>query len=262
MSLKSVPALLAWVALLAVTALVPLRSEESPDSGTAVKDSREILARWVETQQILAREAKDWQQGKEILNARIDLVRSEISEIEGKLEEMRATGAEAGKKKAEVDREGSAHQEAGLAIASWTAGLERDLRALAPRLPEPIRTKVEPLFARMPADPEKTSISIAERLQNVVGILNEVNKFNGEVTLATEVRTLSDGKPSEVRTLYVGLAQAYYVSPRGEAGIGRPTVSGWEWEPAKDLAPAVGEAVEILQAKAKPAFVQLPVKIQ
>ena len=40
--------------------------------------------------------------------------------------------------------------------------------------------------------------------------------------MVTEVRTLSDGKPAEVRTVYVGLAQAYFVSPKGDAGIGRP----------------------------------------
>jgi len=252
----------AVVAALLAAGLAWARSEEASDAGADIKSSRETLAKWVETQQIIAREKKDWQQGKEILGSRIALVKDEIAAIEKKLVELRTAGSESVTKKSAIVAEESALKEAGSAVAARAAGLERDLRALEPGLPEPIRDKLRPLFGRMPADPDQTRVSLAERLQNVVGILNEVNKFNGEITMVTEVRTLSDGKPSEVRTIYVGLAQAYYVSPRGEAGVGRPSAGGWHWEPSRDLGPAVTQAVEILQAKAKPAFVPLPVKVE
>ncbi len=97
---------------------------------------------------------------------------------------------------------------------------------------------------------------------NVLGILNEVNKANGEITVTFEVRELAGGKPSEVRVLYVGLAQAYYVSASGEAGIGRPSPAGWVWEPSKAVANDVLTALEIVQGKHTPAFVPLPVKFQ
>ena len=197
-----------------------------------------------------------------MLQSRISLVKGEIADVEKKMQETSTAGAESVQKKSDIGHEEAALKEAGAGVAARTAGLERDLKVLVPRLPEPIKTKVEPLIARMPADPEHTSISVAERLQNVVGILNEVGKFNGEITLATEVRTLADGKPSEVRTIYVGLAQAYYVSAGGEAGIGRPSENGWNWEARPNLAKDVQHAVEILQTKAKPAFVPLPVNIQ
>jgi hypothetical protein len=77
-----------------------------------------------------------------------------------------------------------------------------------------------------------------------------------------EVRTLADGKPSEVKVVYVGLAQAYYVSARGEAGIGRPSADGWKWEPSKAVADDVLVTLEILEGKHSPAFVPLPVKLQ
>lgn len=206
------------------------------DPVAEMKASREALSRWVETQQILAKEKKDWQTGKEILQSRISLVKGEIADVEQKTQEASTAGAESVQKKADITREEATLKEAASAVAARTATLERDLRALMPRLPEPIKTKVEPLIARMPADPDHTSISVAERLQNVVGILNEVGKFNGEITLATEVRTLADGRPAEVRTVYVGLAQAYYVSVGGEAGVGCFLDDGWTWESRKDLA--------------------------
>ena len=62
--------------------------------------------------------------------------------------------------------------------------------------------------------------------------------------------------------IYVGLAQAYYVSAKGEAGIGRPSEDGWKWEPSKAIAADVLQAIEIIQGKHSPAFVPLPVKLQ
>ena len=105
-------------------------------------------------------------------------------------------------------------------------------------------------------------VTAAERFQNVLGVLNELNKSNNEIAVNYEVRTLADGRPSEVKVVYVGLAQAYFVSPGGEAGIGRPGVDGWVWEPTKTAAGDVLIALEILQGKHTPAFVPLPVKIQ
>src|SRR5258706_16281119 len=98
-------------------------------------------------------------------------------------------------------------------------------------LPEPIQTKLQLLYQRIPENTGKTRVSAAERFQNVIGILNEVNTTNSDLTKSFEVHTLADGKPSEVRALYVGLTQAFYVSAGGEAGIGRPTADGWKWEP-------------------------------
>jgi len=232
------------------------------DAASPVDSGRAALAKWVETQQIISAEKKEWQQGKEILQARIDLVKGEIAAVDEKLKEQRTEGSETVGKLADLDHESARLHEAGKALAGWATELETGLNVLQPQLPEPLQAKLEPLYGRMPKDPKSTMVSLAERFQNVVGILNEVNKFNGEITMVNEVRPIADGKPAEVRTIYVGLAQAYYLSAGGEAGFGRPTAEGWRWEPARDMAPAINEAVEILQNKAKPAFVRLPVKVQ
>ena len=146
-------------------------------------------------------------------------------------------------------------------VASVTA-MEAEVKKLSKLLPDPVRTKLQPLFVRVPEDPAATKVSVAERFQNVLGILNEHNKANSEITVSFEVHKLADGSSAEVQAIYVGLAQAYFVSPTGEAGIGRPTADGWKWEPAAGAANQVLSALEILQGKQSPAFVPLPVKIQ
>ena len=234
-----------------------------PNSGAATPEgARSSLAKWVETQQLIAREKREWQEGKQILQSRIDAVNGEIAALKERMDETRRTAAEANEKKAGEVAENESLQKAGSELATWVTGLESAMRTLETRLPEPLLQKVKPLYDRMPADARATNVSLAERYQNVVGILNEVGKFNNDITMVTEVRTLSDGKPAEVRTVYVGLAQAYFVSPKGDAGIGRPGDSGWVWSAAREIAPQIEQVVEVLQNKAKPQFVSLPVKVQ
>jgi Protein of unknown function (DUF3450) len=223
--------------------------------------ARATMARWVETQQVIAKETRDWQQSKEMLQSRIALLKSEIAALEGKLKELQATGADADHKRSALVAEDQSLVSAATSLAAWAGELEGQLQDLGKRLPDPLREKVGPLYARMPADPKNTKVSLAERYQNVVGILNEVAKFNNEISMASEVRPLG-GRPSEVKTVYVGLAQAYYLSAGGEAGIGRPDASGWQWEPVAGLAPKVQEVVEVLQSKASPKYVPLPVTVQ
>jgi ABC-type transporter Mla subunit MlaD len=254
---------MAFLTTLAMVFL-PALAAEGEGGAPAPADTRAVMSRWLSTQRLISKEKEDWQQAKQILQSRIDLVGSEIAALEEKLAQVRTTAAEANRGHADVARDRRSLESAATALARSAADLEDRLRALFPLLPEPLRLKLRPLVERMPAaaTAAETKQSLAERFQNVVGILNEVNQFNGQITLATEVRTLSDGKPAEVKTIYVGLGQAYFVSAGGEAGSGRPADGSWQWELDRELAPDVIEAVEILQSKAKPRLIALPVKLR
>jgi hypothetical protein len=51
-----------------------------------LEETRITMGKWIETQQIIARERNDWQQGREILVSRIDLVKKEASSLEDKIQ--------------------------------------------------------------------------------------------------------------------------------------------------------------------------------
>lgn len=259
-----------WV-LTAVIGLVSFGAmSASQGDGTVVSTSapstlgetRLTMDKWIETQQIISKERKDWQQGKEILVGRLDLVKQEVATLQEKILDAESSLDEAGKKRADLLAENDQFKAAGDHLAEVVTGMEGELRKLLKSMPEPVQTRLLPLSQRIPDDPTNTRASAAERFQNVLGILNDLNKSNNEISVVYEVHTLADGKPSEVQAIYVGLAQAYYVSASGEAGIGRPTQDGWKWEPSKAVAGDVLSALEILQNKRTPAFIALPVKIQ
>jgi FtsZ-binding cell division protein ZapB len=240
----------------------PAAQDNVKSASPTLEETRLTMGKWIETQQIISKERKDWQQGKEILVGRLELVKKEITSLDEKTKQAESSVAEADKKRNDLLAENDQLKAAGAQLINAVTAMEVEVHRLYKQLPEPIQTKLQPLYQRIPEDPAKTRASAAERFQNVLGILNELNKANNEITVSYEVHNLADGKPSEVKAIYVGLAQAYYVSARGEAGIGRPTADGWKWEPSQAVARDVLTALEILQGKHTPAFVPLPVKLQ
>ncbi len=229
---------------------------------SSLEETRLKMDKWIETQQIISKESKDWQQGKNILNGRLELVNKEIATLTEKNKLAETSLADTGKKRGELLTENDRLKATVTQLAETITGVEADIQRIYKQLPQPLQEKLQPLHQRIPADPAKTTVATAERFQTVLGILNELNKANNDISISYEVHNLAGGKPAEVKVIYVGLAQAYYVSARGEAGIGRPAADGWKWEPSKNSAREILVAQEILQGKQTPAFVPLPVKIQ
>jgi hypothetical protein len=237
------------------------RGAPAADAPT-LEETRLTMSKWIETQQIISKEQSDWFQGREILLGRLELVKKEIATLEGQLGAAQADLDAVAAKRAELAEQQRELQSVSSSLAGRAASLEERVRALHASLPAPLQERIEPLYERMPADPANTRVSEAERFQNVLGILNAINQANQELSVHFEVRTMPDGAPAEVRVLYVGLAQAYYLSAAGEAGIGHPDAEGWRWEPADEIADDLLTALEIQQGKHTPAFVPLPARIR
>jgi hypothetical protein len=228
----------------------------------SLEETRLTLSKWIETQQIISKERNDWQQGKEILQSRIELVGKEVGVLNEKITQSQAAVVESNAKRDQLIAENDLLKSSTSQLANAVTVMEEQVRKLSKLMPEPVAARLLPLLQRIPVDPTNTRVSTAERFQNVLGILTELNKVNSELAVTYEIKTLADGSSSEVQVLYIGLAQAYYISPRGEGGIGRPTEDGWKWEPAPATSNSILKALEIIQGKETPTFVPLPMKIQ
>jgi hypothetical protein len=237
-------------------------AQAAKPAGPSLEETRLTLSKWIETQQIIAKERNEWQQGREILAGRTELVGKEVTQLKDRIAQAQAAVAESNKRRDELAAQNAQLKEVGAQLSQAVTDMEARVRKLAKVAPEGLATKLQPLLQRIPSDPSKSRVSAAERFQNVLGILNELNKANSEINVAYEVRQMPDGTSSEVQVIYVGLAQAYYISPRGDAGVGMPTDEGWTWKPAKDQASAILAALEVIQGKQSPEFVPLPVSIQ
>jgi predicted RNase H-like nuclease (RuvC/YqgF family) len=224
--------------------------------------AKQNLEKWLETKRLISKEEQDWRLGKELMTDRVKVLEKELVTLRQKTSQLTNEIAVLDQKFDDVRVENSRLSDAVSRMQAAVVGFEVQLPQLLARIPDPVRERIKPLTQRLPQNSAETKISLPERFQNVIGILNEVGKANGEVAVATEVKTLADGRPTEVKTLYVGMGQAYYVSAKGDAGVGRPTTNGWVWLPANDLAAPVTDAMQILQNKATARFIPLPVCIQ
>ena len=228
-----------------------------------VDKTRAALEKWVETRRIISQEKRDFELGREMLTERIELVQREIESLRGKIGEADKSITEADKKRAELLEENEKLKEASASLSGTVIKLEARIKEFLKRLPDPIRERVKPLSQRFPENPDETKLSLGERFQNIVGVLNEVNKFNREITVTSEVRKLPDGTSAQVTALYIGIGQAYYVNgKRDVAGIGTASPEGWVWTPANKAAAGIAKAIAILKNETEAAFVQLPIEIQ
>ena len=223
--------------------------------------AKQNLEKLLETKRLISQEQRDWRLGRELLADRIRVMEKDLAAVKEKTVQMTNETAKLDAQFAEVRTQNEQLTAAVTHMRESVVGLETRLPTLLARAPDPVRERVKPLVQRLPQNPADTKVGMPERFQNVIGVLNEIGKANGEVTVATEIRTMGDGRPTEVKTLYVGMGQAYYVSAKGDAGIGRPATNGWEWLPANELAARVTDAMQIMQNKATARFVPLPVKI-
>ena len=232
------------------------------DSAAQIVMMREMLDKWGDLQKALSKEKSEAKEATLILQQRIELLTREFEELKGKKVKGELDITEADKKKAELVDKKSAIVGALSELEKEVPVFEAELRLLQPTLPDPVKEKLAPLFARVPEADKPSKVTLAERYVNVVGILNEASKASQEITVLSEIRTLDDGKPAEVKTLYIGLAQAYFVNATGKkGGVGRPGPQGWVWAQDDSLAADVRLAIGMLQSKSGAKFIRMPVQI-
>lgn len=248
---------MASVGLLCSAAVLPSRADNDVDQ------ARAALEKWVDTRRVISLEQRDWTLGKEILESRVEVLEREIESLSTRVRDVEGSIAEADKKRAELVADNDRLKQSSAALVATVAGFEARTRDLLRRCPDPIQDRVKPLSQRLPEAGAETKLSLSERFQNVVGIMNEVDKFSGDIALTSEVRALGDGTTAEVAAVYLGLGQGYYASTNGlHGGVGTAGPEGWTWTPANDAAPDIARVIAILKNDQVADFVALPMRIQ
>lgn len=226
-----------------------------------LEETKETLSKWVETRKLISEEKQQWVLEREILGDRIDLVRNERDTLTSKINETQSLITDADKKREDLVSEKDALKNASATLVNRIYTLEQEVLALLPTLPEPVRERIKPLSQRLPKT-EETELSLSERYQNVIGIINELNKGAGEITVVSEVKKLSDGSTAEVQTLYIGYAVGYSCNNNGDAAfVGTPGADGWTWVQDNSIAQNVADSISILKNEKVAAFVEMPVSV-
>ena len=228
-----------------------------------INETRSTIDQWVETRQIISKESSQWEIEKGLLEKTYALLTSEVERLNLELKDLKESASASDEERSALAAEKESLRAASKVIATSISSLETSLKEIIPTLPTPLIEKIRPLIRRLPDDPKKTNLSLGQRVQNIVGILSQADKFNSTITLTSEARGFEEGKTIQVTTLYMGLASAYYVDKSGKyAGVGVPTTDGWEWPIIKGVGPQIKQLVEIYEGAGEIQFIQVPAQIK
>ncbi|MDP0495976.1 MAG: DUF3450 family protein [Verrucomicrobiota bacterium JB024] len=234
--------------------------EDSP-----VKATKSKLDKWVETQQLISEEKNDWTAEQASLADTKELLQKQLEALNEKINELEDTATQADSERNDLLLERAAYMRANKSLADVVTGLEQRLVAQTAYYPQPLLDIVEPLLVRIPENPEETDASLGQRVQNIVGILSQAQKFNNSITFIGETQAVAGSdKQVQVWTFYWGLGAAFYVDELGQVGgIGVPTKDGWVFTQDDSIAARVGKMRAYYENTDQDIkFVPVPVTIQ
>ncbi len=249
---------------IAITIAVGFATLGTVFANERLEDARAAVSQWVEVEKTISQETLAWKEKKELLENMISVAKAEISMMQKQLEEAKATTNSAEARRAELVKERDENTQLVTSIKTFLGPFEAQLKMLELRLPKPLREKLEPLFERLPENPDDTNAGAAARMQAVIGILVEIQRFDKTVTTGEELVPLPGGETREIYTIHFGLGASYYVTSTGtEGGVGISSGKTWQWKTVPDLASPVQQAIDLAKGKSmEAAFLSLPVSTQ
>jgi septal ring factor EnvC (AmiA/AmiB activator) len=230
---------------------------------TPLAEARATLEKWVETRQLISKTRTDWQSDKEMLEQTISVMERELKTVDEQMSKQGTNSVQVDKERTQAEAQLKAANDSLAGAKNFAADFEVKLRQFAPRLPAPLHDIIKPLLARMPADSTNTKMLPPERMQVIVGVLNEIDKFNNAVAIFSEKQKTQSGEEVAVEAVYVGLGAAYFVNDAGTfAGTGTAGPHGWDWTIQPEIASSVREVIQIYRSERPARFISLPAAIR
>lgn len=238
----------------ALTAIASLQADDDP-----VDKVGRTATEWVKTRTETVRLESEWSGQRTLLQSAVEAINQRAQLIEEKRDGLKArTAQERSELETLEQRNGRADADLRAAEAKLKEA-DRALLALRPFLPPRLSAALE-LPYRSLAAPE---LSVSDRMQHTMTVLNRCLQFNHVVSAGEEVITLpGEPTPKALEVIYWGLGQGYALDRgTGKAWRGAPAGAGWEWEPHPEAAAELSRLLAVASDKADPAFVMLPTKL-
>lgn len=253
--------------LLALTCALAPGMETNLAAGYTAKlnETRGSFQEWVRIQVLISEESEKWKQEKSALEDMIVVAQAEKKSLDERIEELRDTIASGDQRRNELNDQIEVARERAALFRVKLAEQEKTLTYKVQFLPPPLKRDLRQLTRRLPEDPENTQMALSQRMQTVVGIITQLERFQDTLNLESEIREIDSGETVEVKTLYLGLAQAIFADASGRhAGIGVPAQGEWQWQVITDSSAVsnIRNAIAMHENEMEPAFVSLPFELK
>jgi FtsZ-binding cell division protein ZapB len=229
------------------------------------EETRALLQEWVRVRALISEEREQWSAEREDIIDTIKLLKIEQASLREQISEREAAASEATSEREVLLAKRESLDETAAQIATILARHEASVREWKETLPNVLKSDIDPLLRRLPATADSANaLGLGRRLQTIVGILSQADRFNSTLTFRRELREdPATGASRETDTLYFGLAMAVYSDSGGSvAGFGFPAETGWSWVNAPENAGAIRELMAIYRNEVRATYVGIPLRVQ
>jgi hypothetical protein len=247
---------------------LPLMAQEPSAPASGPDALRNSVREWIETMREIQKEEDSWEKDREVLQGYKEGLQKEIEDLKEQIERAKTERDSAGKEDLDKVAKAEAYAKAKEALVTELKELEKSMVERLPLLPAAMTA--EPKVAQMIEEVKKDGAltgdaakqGLAKRLNNVLNLLSEVEKFQQAVHLRDELHKAPDGREFNMKVLYFGIAAAYAVNETGDfALVGKPSENGWSFSERNDLAPRIKELVGVTTGDIDAKFVTLPIDL-
>ena len=147
--------------------------------GSKFEEARTHIEKWVQTRQLIARRDADWRVERENIGQSVGLLQREIDLLKEAIDKSEQVDSEADAEKKRITLSLEDLKKANKVVDAALWGMERQALALMASFPDPLKDRTSNVRSRIPLKKEDLrGRSAAERMQNVVAMLNEADRFN------------------------------------------------------------------------------------
>jgi hypothetical protein len=258
------------VLLLLCGGFVSAQDDDVPKT-EKLKDS---VREWIETMREVQRTEDAWERDRVVLEDQRAALESEIADLTGRVESAKLEKQGADKESTDLEAERDAYLKSRELLAAEVRSLETAMVAKLPSFPPPLagEPKVKELMDLVRQDAklegEEAAKGLSKRLNNVLNLLTEAEKWQQTVHLRDELHQMEGGPKINMKVVYFGLAAAYAVEPtlNDQPGkfalVGKPGANGWSFEPRHELAADISRMVDVLNGDTDAQFVELPIELK
>jgi hypothetical protein len=234
----------------------------TPAIASPLDETVSVLEEWVQTERMISESESEWEASKASMENLISIYRREIDTLEEVIASAQEDTSAAEIRRSELNEQDEAVKAIEAQVVEAIEEAESLIKELQPLLPPPLQEELSPLFNSLPEDSSKTKLAIGQRIQPIVAILTQVQKFNQVVTVVEGFREFEAGRTVQTEKVFFGLGAAFYVDQADEhAGLGVLGENGWTWKDDPSLVPAIRKFISIYRGTQQASYVEVPVSV-
>jgi|TARA_E500000178_G_scaffold356078_2_gene431516 hypothetical protein len=224
-----------------------------------IKETQQIIEEWIDTEHLISQESTQWKSEKAALVDLQDALTRELLELQEKLKLFEEEASGAAQQRSELMERKEKAENTTQSLIRGLQKIEQQVAEIFSFLPTPLAERLSPFLKKLEDGPQKARLTLRQRVEAIVSLLQSIHLFHRTVTLERQEFTLDDDKSREFMVLYFGLGAAYFVNESGTvSGYGLPSNTGWIWTRKDDIAREVTTGVQMMNNQAMPRFLELP----